>query len=425
MHVKVEDFEHKVDGSKYPRWIFRRLVHEVAQYNAAKGDAGKHDSGVAADSASDGARSAVDAVEPPQAQPPFVAVADVVAAEGASSSAAVPLPLRSKRERYIEIVNDYYWDLRENNGEGMQGGGSFGDVVKSEEFDLGDGYSPRAQAIAIKVPSRFLNDRGDEDSSKDRAREEAKLALAKEVDILKLIYSLTKDGDNAEPSPSSNIPTLFAVWPDMVVMKCYADSLSSRLENRLFGLPGDDAVSIVLNVCSALEWLHSEGGGIAHCDVKPENIMVDAFSSSTRRFAVLIDFGSAEKKEVCRAATQSTPAYLSPDMRYPGRSPPLDGHARSHIQLMRSDEYAVGLVAWELLYRLKPATAYRMFSKSWHWSDRVQAELVCTDDDLTPSADGGDCASLLWKCVQLCCVDRQANALAQMQSAIESVLYRA
>ena len=264
VHVKVEDFEHKVDGSKYPRWIFRRLVHEVAQYNAAKGDVGRHDSGVA----SDGARSAVNAVEPPQARPMGIAVADDIAAEGASRSAAVPLPLRSKRERYVAIVDDYYWDLREDNGEGMQGGGSFGDVVTSKEFDLGDGYSPRAQAIAIKVPSRFLNDRGDEDSTKDGAREEAKLALAKEVDILKLIYSLTNDGDNAEPSPSPNIPTLFGVWPDMVVMKRYADSLSSRLEKRLFGLAGEDAASIVLNVCSALEWLHKEGGGgIAHCDV--------------------------------------------------------------------------------------------------------------------------------------------------------------
>ena len=152
--------------------------------------------------------------------------------------------------------------------------------------------------------------------------------------------------------------------------------------------------------------------------------MVDALSSSTARFAVLIDFGSAEKNRVRRAATQSTPAYLSPDMRYPGRSPPLDGtHARTLEQLMHSDEYAVGLVAWELLYRLKPATTHRMFSKSWHWSDRVHAELVCADDDLTPSADGGDCAGLLWKCVQLCCVDRKANALAEMQGEIESVLY--
>ena len=50
MHVKEGDFKHKIDA-KHPPWIFRRLVHEIAQYNAVKR---KSDSGVGSGSGASG-----------------------------------------------------------------------------------------------------------------------------------------------------------------------------------------------------------------------------------------------------------------------------------------------------------------------------------------------------------------------------------
>ncbi len=99
-------------------------------------------------------------------------------------------------------------------------------------------------------------------------------------------------------------------------------------------LPNEEAVEIMLQVCSGLQAAHVEG--VIHRDLKPSNIMRDP----TGR-VVLIDFGLARTIQG-DGMTQTgmmvgTMEYMSPEQAM-GKE--LDA---------RSDEFAVGLIFYELL----------------------------------------------------------------------------
>lgn len=482
VHVQMEDFE----VEQCPKWMSRRLVHEVAQYNynatkakvevdprhssndVAGGDGGgasrrhepvratalaaaRDDSKTARDDSktavaeketqlravlatlpvggldevdacvqtlADSAKGDPAAAAPEPAHPGSAyfesdfraAVAALVAAEAALGAAEAellavappspPVAPPSPRDIKSQIQAIVASIQASGTDGGGKTGGSFGYVFFSDNFRHSNGT---VGTIAIKTPKN----------------EDGRKPLEKEVDILKLIYNLKVDGENTVPQPptATGIPKLFYVWPDMVVMQRYEDSLSSQLSKPHFGLTQRDAIVIARDICGALHWLHSEGGGgIAHCDVKPENIMLDADSSFGQRRAILIDFGSAKKNDV-QQATQSTVEYLAPNMRYPDVSPP---HHFPHTlkDLMGADCYAVGLVAWEMLFRLlRPATSKRMYSQL-HWTKRKDSDLIY-EEDLVPSKTDGDCVQLLKECVNLCCTTRQEDALVRVGALVQ------
>ncbi len=107
-------------------------------------------------------------------------------------------------------------------------------------------------------------------------------------------------------------------------------------------LAPDEAVAIMLQVCSGLECAHAEG--VIHRDLKPGNIMRDAAGR-----VVIMDFGLARTIEG-DGMTQTgmmvgTMEYMSPEQAM-GKD--LDA---------RSDEFAVGLIFYELLTGFVPFRA--------------------------------------------------------------------
>ena len=135
------------------------------------------------------------------------------------------------------------------------------------------------------------------------------------------------------------------------VMKVYADENPSRVymvmewvdgkllrtimsENR--PMPQDRAIQIIINVCGALQHIHSRG--VAHRDLKPENIMVGDDDKIK-----LIDFGIASKSDARRltfaklSQVMGTPDYISPEQVKGKRG---DG---------RSDLYSLGIILYEML----------------------------------------------------------------------------
>ncbi len=101
-------------------------------------------------------------------------------------------------------------------------------------------------------------------------------------------------------------------------------------------LPPERAVLIAVRILSALDHIH--GRGVAHRDMKPENIMVDDQDNIK-----LIDFGIAGQAGARRltfaklSQVMGTPDYISPEQVKGKRG---DG---------RSDLYSLGVILYEML----------------------------------------------------------------------------
>jgi serine/threonine-protein kinase len=114
------------------------------------------------------------------------------------------------------------------------------------------------------------------------------------------------------------------------------ESLRARLARG--ELPIGEAITIMRDVARALEYAH--GKGIAHRDIKPDNVLLNGKS------AVITDFGVAKAITDAAAGTAltsigialGTPAYMAPEQA--AADPSTD---------TRADIYAFGVVAYEML----------------------------------------------------------------------------
>lgn len=147
------------------------------------------------------------------------------------------------------------------------------------------------------------------------------------------------------------------------VMKVFADENRSQVymvmewvDGRLLRkildeqpkLPQDRAVRLTLRILDALGYIHSKG--VAHRDMKPENVMV-ADDDTIK----LIDFGIAGSSNSKRltfaklSQTMGTPDYISPEQVKGKR-----GDARS-------DLFALGVMLYEMLTGRVPYTGDNPF----------------------------------------------------------------
>jgi serine/threonine-protein kinase len=103
-------------------------------------------------------------------------------------------------------------------------------------------------------------------------------------------------------------------------------------------LPVGRALLLLEQVCQALAAAH--GRGVIHCDVKPDNLLVQRLPDG-REQAKLIDFGISRLPGVGRFTRDGeiigTPEYMSPEQ------------AAGEAVDERTDVYATGVLAFELL----------------------------------------------------------------------------
>jgi eukaryotic-like serine/threonine-protein kinase len=134
-------------------------------------------------------------------------------------------------------------------------------------------------------------------------------------------------------------------WLFLAMELLEGESLFERLRRSGPMMP-EEAVQILVQVCSGLEAAHARG--VVHRDLKPENIFLTARPAGGVK---ILDFGIAKLTDPRIASdTQvgvvvGTPEYLSPEQALGGA---IDA---------RADLYAVGLIAWRMLAGHHPFNA--------------------------------------------------------------------
>ena len=134
-----------------------------------------------------------------------------------------------------------------------------------------------------------------------------------------------------------------------IVMEWVPGRLLRQIMSDTGKLPQERAIHLVLQICQALEHIHSHG--VIHRDLKPENIMVDDNDNIK-----IIDFGISANSGSRRITfaklndTMGTPDYISPEQVKGGR-----GDARSDI-------YALGVMLYEMLTGMAPFTGDNPFA---------------------------------------------------------------
>jgi serine/threonine protein kinase len=145
---------------------------------------------------------------------------------------------------------------------------------------------------------------------------------------------------------------LYEGFPYLVVEYAANGSLRDRLcQYPSQPLPIGEALTILSQIAQALQYAHDQKN-IVHRDLKPANILFNANGE-----AVLADFGIAVVLEQTRRVeVEGTPPYMAPEQ--------FQGEVSK-----KSDQYALGCIAYELLTGRRPFEApnnYAMGYKHVH-----------------------------------------------------------
>jgi len=142
----------------------------------------------------------------------------------------------------------------------------------------------------------------------------------------------------------------FGVLPSgnaFLVMEYLEGSAVSALVRREGKLAPARVAAILAPIAQAIDLAHA--AGVIHRDLKPDNIMVLAGSGAARVPAKVLDFGVARLEKLTEEAQETplhptragmvlgTAAYMAPELF---RGAPADA---------RSDQYSLGIVAYEML----------------------------------------------------------------------------
>jgi serine/threonine protein kinase len=119
----------------------------------------------------------------------------------------------------------------------------------------------------------------------------------------------------------------------------YVDGLNLRQMIEAGRLESTEALSIVPDICAALQFAHDVG--IVHRDIKPENILIDQHGRvkiADFGLAMLLDREPADVTLTGANQVMGTPHYMAPEQM-------RGSHTIDH----RADIYSLGVVFYELL----------------------------------------------------------------------------
>jgi serine/threonine protein kinase len=128
----------------------------------------------------------------------------------------------------------------------------------------------------------------------------------------------------------------------------YLDGVSLKTVLRDQPLPVPEAVQLVEQVATALDYIHRQG--IVHRDVKPQNILLADDGTGGAREVKVVDFGIARRMDTTEedltnpGQVVGTPDYIAPELVWGGtaRATPA------------SDLYSLGVILYQLLTSRTP-----------------------------------------------------------------------
>ena len=121
------------------------------------------------------------------------------------------------------------------------------------------------------------------------------------------------------------------------------ESLRQRVE-REGQLPIVEAIGIVRDVASALDYAHRQG--VIHRDIKPENILLYEGRAYVADFGIALAMNASGDRKTEPGFSPGTPEYMSPEAFW-------DSESIDH----RSDLYGLACVLYEMLAGQPPYTA--------------------------------------------------------------------
>jgi serine/threonine-protein kinase len=197
-----------------------------------------------------------------------------------------------------------------------------GEVYKARHPNLN-------RIVAIKVLSAHFKD--DPDFNRRFAREAKTMAQLRHPNIITIHDYGDQDG-----------------LPYIVMEYLTGETLSQILTSRGH-IPLDEALTILQDLSSALEYAHQLG--VIHRDIKPSNVIIEPITTSTNsktQRAILMDFGIARFTTENTMLTASgdvlgTAEYISPEQI----------HGLTNLD-SRTDQYSFGVMAYQIFTGKKP-----------------------------------------------------------------------
>jgi len=121
------------------------------------------------------------------------------------------------------------------------------------------------------------------------------------------------------------------------------ETLRARLDSER-QLPVDETLRLISLLAGALDFAHARG--VVHRDLKPENILLQAGQPIVADFGIALAVAQAGGQRVTETGLSlGTPHYMSPEQA-----------AGTHTVDARSDQYALGAIAYEMLTGEPPHT---------------------------------------------------------------------
>lgn len=130
-----------------------------------------------------------------------------------------------------------------------------------------------------------------------------------------------------------------------IVMEYMSMSLHDALHIKNKEFSDKDLLKIIVGICEGLWYMHMEKN-MAHCDLKPQNILLD-LKDGQPCHAKISDFGlSMSTTPSFTVRRAGTPRYSAPEV--------TKGRALTGKQMMKCDIYSLDLVMYEAIFREEP-----------------------------------------------------------------------